>query len=73
MKLPTKYKVFLPYGRLSEDEMPFHWLCYNSSEKNLKGKFSYDHGFNGIEYGSDITFDLREDMELFVLMWGEYL
>lgn len=63
------YSVFLPYAKIKFNEMPFHWLCYNLSEKRLKGGFSYTDA----ETGSNIFFDEKEDMELFILMWGEYL
>lgn len=68
----TEYKVFLPYKRatlLPMNELPFNWLCYSRSEKTLKGSFVYVN----VAGGSDLFFEEKEDMQLFVLMWGEYL
>lgn len=68
--MTQEYKVFLPYRKFDE-EIAFHWLCYNRSEKKFKGSFSYVETSN--KRGSDIFFDEKEDMEHFILMWGEYL
>ena len=67
------YQVFLPYSKKGSDdhEMPFHWLCYSKSEKKLKGSFTFTNDV--VDKGSNIFFDEEEDMQLFVLMWGEYL
>ncbi len=64
-----EYKIFLPYRKQSENEMPFHWLCWSRSEKTLKGSFVYLN----VSGGSDLFFSEKEDMQLFILMWGEYL
>lgn len=62
-------EVFLPYKKLCDGDMPFHWLCYHRAEEKLKGNFSHIDTLTG----SYIFFDEKEDMEYFILMWGEYL
>ena len=62
------HKVFLPYHK-NKDNMPFHWLCWSRSEKTLKGNFT----FTPIDGGSQLFFTEEEDMQLFILMWGEFL
>ena len=71
------YKVFLPCPKIPFDEMPFHWLCWSRSEKTLKGDFTYESYFpvtrETKSIGTEIIFEEEEDMQLFILMWGEYL
>lgn len=61
----TEYRVFLPFNDKEEFNDPaFHWLCFH-----MKDKFEY----NDTIKGSLISFTLKEDMQHFILMWGEYL
>lgn len=76
----TEYSVFLSCPRTDSpwDVVEvFNWLNGNNLEQ-----FYYDHAaekkpFNWFyknEWnGVNIFFDKKEDMELFILMWGEYL
>ena len=69
------YKVFLPYQKETRHNLadkPFRWLCWKNAENNLKGTFHFEHSNKG-DGGSEIIFKEKEDMQLFILMWGEYL
>ena len=61
--------VYLPYGNLKTDygAEPLKWLYFN-----LKGKFQFADSSMYPRH-TLIQFDSKEDMELFILMWGEYL
>lgn len=62
-------KVFLPYNGKRFDDPAFHWLCFN-----MKGKFKYaDSRHEDDGPGSNIFFESKEDMQHFILMWGEHL
>ncbi len=67
----TEYITYLPYmdrnGKMEAyGHEPLIWLY-----KNFRGKFKMA---DAIDHKCTIIyFDHKEDMELFILMWGEYL
>ena len=60
--------VYLPYGNLKGDygQEPLKWLYFN-----MRGTFRFTDNSN--LRCTEVQFDSKEDMELFILMWGEYL
>lgn len=67
----SQYCTYLPYmDRKSRMDVfgqePLTWLY-----QNLKGKFRMADVLS--QKCTVIYFDYKEDMELFILLWGEYL
>lgn len=68
----SHYIVYLPYMNMKDDiedifgHKPLAWLF-----KNFKGRFDLTDYLN--KKCTCIIFDEKEDMELFILTWGECL
>lgn len=64
----TEYIAYLPFGDLKNayGADPLKWLF-----ENFKGKFRLVNLEN--KNCSEIHFEEKQDMELFILTWGEYL